>query len=93
MKVTWQSVRVGSSLSQEEDGQLVFVNGALAAILICRSDENEELGVTGAWFIDAGFGPISGVEETFRTFEDAATWILRRYKNWEYLVRRYRAFQ
>jgi hypothetical protein len=91
MRVTWQSVRVGSGFTREEDGRLVFVDGTLAAILVCRSDEDEEPGLTGAWSIAAGFGPISGVEETFLTFEDAVAWILRRFKNWEYLMRRNRA--
>ena len=90
MKVTWQSVRVGSDFTQEEYRQLVFIDGKLVAILVCRSDEDERPGLRGAWSIDVGFGPISGVEETFLSFEDAVAWILRRFKNWEYLLRRNR---
>ncbi len=89
MKVTWQSVRVGSDFTREEDGQLVFIDGKLVAILVCRSDEDEGLGLRGVWSINVGFGPISGVEETFLSFENAVAWILR-FKNWEYLLRRNR---
>ncbi|MFD0466292.1 hypothetical protein ACFQY9_34870 [Microvirga aerilata] len=86
MNVTWQSVRIGSGFTREEVGRLVFVDGRLAAILVCRSDHDEPIG-RSPWFIDAGFGPIAGLQETFPSFEDAATWILRRFKNWEYLMR------
>ena len=91
MKVTWQSVRVGSSFTREEDGRLVFVDGRIAAILICRSADPEQPDFAKAWSIDSGFGPITGLQETFLSFEDAVTWILRRFKNWEYLIRRSRA--
>jgi hypothetical protein len=87
MKVSWQSARVGSGFTREEDGRLVYIDGRLAAILVCHSDEHEEPNVKGAWSIDAGFGPITGIQETFQSFEDAVTWILRRFKNWEYLMR------
>jgi hypothetical protein len=90
MNVTWQSVRVGSGFTREEDGRLIFVDGRLVAILVCRSEDHEETDLRGAWSIDAGFGPITGVQETFLSFEDAATWILRRCKNWDYLMRRNR---
>ncbi len=86
MNVTWQSVRIGSGFTREEDGRLVFVDGRLAAILVCRSDPTEPNG-RSPWFINAGFGPIAGLQETFPSFEYAATWILRRFKNWEYLMR------
>jgi len=62
------------------------VDGRLAAILVCRSDPTEPNG-RSTWFINVGFGPIAGLQETFPSFEDAATWILRRFKNWEYLMR------
>jgi len=91
MKVTWQSVRVGSGFTREEDERLVFVDDRLAAILICRSADQDEPDLGDGWSIDVGFGPISGLQETFLSFEDAVTWILRRFKNWEYLVRRNRA--
>jgi hypothetical protein len=87
MKVTWQCVRVGSGFTREEDGRLVFVDGTLAAILVCHPEDYEEPALRGSWFIEAGFGPITGVPETFPSFEDAVAWILRRFKNWEYLMR------
>ena len=64
------------------------MDGTLAAILVCRPEDHEEPELRGSWFIEAGFGPITGVPETFRSFEDAVAWILRRFKNWEYLMRR-----
>jgi hypothetical protein len=88
MKVTWQCVCVGSGFIREEDGRLVFVDGTLAALLVCRSDDHKEPELRGSWFINVGFGPITGVQETFPDFEDAVAWILRRFKNWEYLMRR-----
>jgi hypothetical protein len=92
MKVTWQPVRVGrSGYTPEEDGRLVFVDGKVAAILVCRSDDFGKPDLEGSWFIEAGFGPISGVQETFPSFQDATSWILRRFKDWEYLMRQNRA--
>jgi hypothetical protein len=88
MKVSWQSVRVGSGFAREEDGRLVFVDGRLAALLVCRSDDHQESALRGAWSIDAGFGPITGIQETFPSFDDAVNWILRRFKSWEYPMRR-----
>ena len=88
MKVTWQSIRVGSGYTREQDGRLVLVDGKVAAILVCHSDDFEKPDLRGAWSIEAGFGPITGVQETFPSFQDAASWILRRFKSWEYLMRR-----
>ncbi len=88
MKVTWQCARVGSGFTREEDGRLIFVDGTLAAILVCRPDDCEDPELRGSWFVEAGFGPITGVQETFPSFEDAVAWILRRFKSWEYLMRR-----
>jgi hypothetical protein len=88
MKVSWQSVRVGSGFAREADGRLVFVDGRLAAILVCRSDDHQESGLRRAWSIDAGFGPIAGIQETFLSFDDAVNWILRRFNNREYLMYR-----
>ncbi len=87
MKVTWQCVRVGSGFTREEDGRLVFLDGTLAAILVSRPEDHEEPELRGSWFIEAGFCPVTGVPETFPSFEDAVAWILRRFKNWEYLMR------
>jgi hypothetical protein len=81
MKVSWQSARVGSGFAREEDGRLVFVDGRLAAILVRRSDDHQESELRGAWSIDAGFGPITGMQETFLTFDDAVSWILRRFRS------------
>lgn len=63
--------------SNDTESQLVFSNGFLVAVLVHLSDDHEE--VAGAWFLEAGFGPLDTVTPpTFADLNTAQLWIERR---------------
>ncbi|MGF3023433.1 hypothetical protein ACQVP2_11465 [Methylobacterium aquaticum] len=55
---------------------LVFVDGTLAAVLVCLSDEYGE--EAGLWFLEAGFGGLASPQPlTFADLDAAEDWIAR----------------
>jgi hypothetical protein len=76
MRFTLQPVLVGNG--SDEEGLLVFTDEQrLGAVLTHLSDQYE--GVTGDWYLEAGFGPLDGpTHPTFANLEEAQSWIRKR---------------
>ena len=76
MSLTYQPVRVNTGF--EEEGVLVFdERHRLVAVLVRLSDRNEV--APGQWFLEAGFGPLSGASyPAFADLDVAQEWISRR---------------
>jgi hypothetical protein len=76
MRLTLQPVRVNTGY--EEEGVLVFdERQRLVAVLVRLSDRNEI--APGQWFLEAGFGPLSGASyPAFADLDAAQDWIDRR---------------
>jgi hypothetical protein len=73
MSLHLQPVRVATG-SDDTDSQLVFADGFLVAVLVQLSDQHED--DAGLWFLEAGFGPIPGMDAPLFTDLDAAQdWI------------------
>ena len=59
------------------EGQLVFKDGLLVAVLVRLSDEYEE--DAGKWFLEAGFGPVETTHgSVFADLDVAQSWIEQR---------------
>jgi hypothetical protein len=73
MSLTLQPVRVNTGF--EEEGVLVFdTHERLVAVLVRLSDGNEV--APGQWFLEAGFGPLSGASyPAFTDLDAAQDWI------------------
>jgi hypothetical protein len=73
MTFTLQPVRVATGI--DEEGMLVFDGERrLLAVLTHLSHENEV--APGQWFLEAGFGPLDGVNQpTFADLNAAQAWI------------------
>jgi hypothetical protein len=73
MSLTHQPVRVNTGF--EEEGVLVFdTHERLVAVLVRLSDGNEV--APGQWFLEAGFGPLSGASyPAFTDLDAAQDWI------------------
>jgi hypothetical protein len=76
MTLALQPVRVANGI--DEEGMLVFdENRRLLAVLTHLSDDNEV--APGQWFLEAGFGPLDGVNNpTFGDLDAAQDWIGQR---------------
>jgi len=76
MTFTLQSVRVATGIGEE--GMPVFdEEHRLLAVLTHLSEENEV--APGQWFMEAGFGPLDGVDNpTFADLDAAQAWMSRR---------------
>jgi hypothetical protein len=76
MILTLQSVRVATG--SDEEGMLVFdEERRLLAVLTHLSSDNEV--APGQWFLEAGFGPVDGVNQpTFADLDAAQAWIVER---------------
>ena len=71
-KFTLQSVRVATGT--DEEGMLVFLDGRLVAVLVRLSEAHE--GLAGDWFLETGYGPLSGPDHaTFAVLQAAPDWI------------------
>lgn len=71
-----QSVKVETG-SRDKEGCLVFVDGRLVAVLVRLGDDHAEAGLSGSWFVEAGFGPCDGLggnHPTFASTDDARAW-------------------
>ena len=76
MTLMLQPVRVANGI--DEEGMLVFDEGQrLLAVLTHLSEDNEV--APGQWFLEAGFGPLDGVNHpTFADLNAAQAWIGQR---------------
>ena len=76
MSLQLQPVRVGTD-SPDEEGQLVFADGHLVAVLVHLSDDYEA--DAGKWFLEAGFGRVDHPNAPkFDSLDEAQAWIARR---------------
>ena len=78
MSFSLQPVRVGTG--SDEEGMLVFdADERLIAVLVLLTEEHEDLGVAGQWFLEVGFGPIGENENpVFADLSKAQEWIAQR---------------
>ena len=76
MSLTLEPVRVGNDF--DEDGMLVFdEDHRLRAVLTRLTDQHD--GVSGCWFLEAGFGRLDGPDHpTFADLDAAQDWISQR---------------
>jgi hypothetical protein len=65
-------VRIGT-VRGGESGFLVWKSGQLVAVLT-QIDE-EAYSTKGKWFLEAGFGPLSGKHRNFDTVEQAVSFV------------------
>ncbi|MHC2103612.1 hypothetical protein [Methylobacterium sp. CM6246] len=79
MSLHLQPVQVTTG-SYDIDGQLVFVDGFLAAVLVRLSDFHE--GMAGMWFLEAGFGRLDNpTRPTFSDLDEAQDWTEQQFKH------------
>ena len=73
MSLHLQAVRLATG-SRDEEGELVFVDGCLVAVLVRLSDEHDD--EAGMWFLEAGFGRVDHPHPPkFVDLEEAQAWI------------------
>ncbi|WP_114943579.1 hypothetical protein [Microvirga calopogonii] len=78
--ITLQAMPVLADGGRHE-GQLVLVDGQLVAVFTWVTPEETAGGheQAGGWFLEAGFGPCSGLISTtppvLSTLDDAVTWV------------------
>ena len=76
MSLRLQPVHVATG-SHDIDGQLVFANGFLVALLVRLSDAQD--GLAGMWFLQAGFGRVTTAAlPLFVDIDMAQSWIEQR---------------
>jgi hypothetical protein len=76
MSLHLQSVQVATG-SDDRESYLVFSDGFLVAVLVCLSEQHGA--EAGMWFLEVGFGLISGPEQPpFTSLDAAQAWITRR---------------
>ena len=77
MALRLQPVQVATGL--DEEGMLVFAEDRLIAVLVQLSDAHEEVGLTGHWFLETGYGRrLAGEHPTFPDLDAAEAWINQR---------------
>ncbi|KMO36827.1 hypothetical protein VQ02_14770 [Methylobacterium variabile] len=75
MDLTLQPARVRTE-TEDEQGLLVFADGALAAVLVRLSAAHGE--EEGLWFLEAGFGRLASPQPPkFADLDAAQDWIAR----------------
>jgi hypothetical protein len=58
---------------EDRNGRLAYTNGRLVGVLV---ELNESDGQKGKWFLEAGFGPASGMTPpVFEELTDARDWL------------------
>ena len=73
LRLTLQPIDV-ETCSDDHDGQMVLADGKLVAVLIRLSDLHNAEG--GMWYLEAGFGRLSGrAPHPFVTLDAAQDWI------------------
>ncbi|TXM95055.1 hypothetical protein [Methylobacterium sp. WL116] len=76
MNFRLQPVQVATG-SDDQESQLVFVDGLLAAVLVQLSEQHGE--DAGKWFLEAGFGRINDYRPPiFADLDAAQAWIKAR---------------
>jgi hypothetical protein len=76
MSLRLQPVQVATG-SYDTEGQLVFADGFLAAVLVRLSGFHEDL--AGMWFLEAGFGRVDDpCARMFADLDEAQGWIEQR---------------
>jgi hypothetical protein len=76
MMFTLRPVRVGNG--SDEEGLLVFTDEQRLVAVLTRLSQSYE-GVTGDWYLEAGFGPLDGpTHPTFANLDEAQGWISKR---------------
>ena len=76
MTLRLQPVQVATG-SYDVDGQLVFADGFLVAVLVRLSDDHDDL--AGMWFLEAGFGRVvTTALPLFADIDKAQSWIEQR---------------
>jgi hypothetical protein len=59
----------------DREGQLVFVEGQLMALLVRLDGDAPSDEMVGAWFLEAGFGPCHRPDSAvFSSLEEAGSW-------------------
>lgn len=78
-----REIAPGFSLSEARIGT---VEGGEAGVLVWKSDQlvavltqidEEAYSTRGKWFLEIGFGPLSGDHRNFDTVEEAVNWVGR----------------
>ena len=73
MNLHLQPVRVATG-SDDQESQLVFADGFLAAVLVRLSEHHDE--DAGKWFLEAGFGRVDSYRApVFADLDAAQAWI------------------
>ncbi|MCJ2093090.1 hypothetical protein MKK67_11350 [Methylobacterium sp. J-072] len=76
MTLRLQPVQIATG-SYDVDGQLVFADGFLTAVLVKLSGYHDDM--AGMWFLEAGFGWVdTPTRPTFADLDAAQTWIEER---------------
>ena len=76
MTLRLQPVQVATG-SYDTEGQLVFADGFLVAVLVRLSDDHDDL--AGMWFMEAGFGRVvTTALPLFADIDKAQSWIEQR---------------
>ena len=75
MSLHLQPVRIAAG-GHDTEGQLVYREGFLVAVLVLLSDDHED--EAGRWFLEAGFGRLNTVHPpTFVDLDEAQDWVMR----------------
>lgn len=73
MSLYLQSAPIATG-SGDTEGQLVFANAFLVAVLVRLSDDHEQ--DAGKWFLEAGFGQLDDpARPKFADLDEAQDWI------------------
>lgn len=76
MNLRLQPVQVATG-SSDTESCLVFSDGFLVAVLVRLSDDHGD--AAGAWFLEAGFGPLDHPKPpTFTNLDEAQDWVAQR---------------
>ena len=75
MTLTLQPVQVGNGV--DEDGMLVFDANQRLLVVLTHLGEQDD-GVSGHWYLEAGFGRLGGLQPTFATLDAAQDWLNQR---------------
>lgn len=76
MTLAFQPVRIATRW--DEEGVLVFDEAQRLVALLTHLAEDNEV-APGQWYLEAGFGPVDGIEHpTFADLDEAQDWLSRR---------------
>ena len=72
--IVFQPVTLATA-SADHQGQLLLVDGRLAAVLAHLLDEMHGPKFKGAWFLEASFGSFADAPRVFATLEEVVAWV------------------